>query len=69
MYNDCSKLTTTFTISNPNTTGYGSMFLNAATMEEFLITVNYTNETSNLVDLMIETKSATSNVVKGVLVS
>ena len=45
------------------------MFLNVATKEGSQITVKYTSETSDLVDAIIATKFANSNVVKGVLVN
>ena len=41
------------------------MFTNAATSTNAKITVNYTTDTSLLVDEMIKTKSTNSNVVKG----
>ena len=41
----------------------------AATSTGAQITVNYTKDTSSLVDSMIETKSSNSNVVKGSLVA
>ena len=69
MFNGCSQLTTTITITNPNLTGYNAMFTDASTIEGTNITVNYIESTSNLVDLLIATKSSNSNVVKGTLVS
>ena len=60
-----TKLNISITIKNPNTTRYTSMFNNVATKTGSKITVNYTSETSDLVDKMIATKSSTSNVVKG----
>ena len=63
-----TKLNTSITIKNPNTTSYTSMFNGVATKEGSQITVNYTSETSDLVDAMIATKSELSNVVKGVQV-
>jgi len=41
------------------------MLYNAATISPAKITVNYTAETSDLVDKMIATKSEKSNIVKG----
>ena len=67
MFEDCSYLTTEITIIG-NTTSYSGMFGGASTKAGSLITVNYTAETSDLVDAMIATKSANSNVVKGQLV-
>jgi len=69
IFHGCRSLTTTITISNPNITSYGSMFSSAATNDSTLIKVNYTTETSELVDQMIATKSSNSSVVKGELVS
>ena len=69
MFNGCNNLSTTITISNPNLTGYNSMFTNASIVEGTNITVNYIESTSDLVDLLIATKSSNSNVVKGTLVS
>ena len=65
--NNSTKLNTSITIRNPNTV-YGHMFEGAVQKTGSQITVNYTSETSNLVDLMIATKSSRSNVVKGVQV-
>ena len=74
MFSGCSKLTTTITIKNGNIkpydfNAYDNMFKDAATASGAQITVNYTSATSSLVDQMIATKSDTSNVVKGSLVS
>ena len=68
MFENCSKLITSITIRNSNA-ALGNPFFNAATEAGAKITVNYTSETSDLVDQMIATKSDTSNVVKGSLVS
>ena len=69
MFSGCSSLTTTINISNPNITLYSLMFSGTATNDGTLIKVNYTTETSDLVDQMIETKSLYSNVIKGELIS
>jgi len=69
MFNGCNNLSTTITISNPNLTGYNSMFTNASTIDGSSIIVNYIDVTSDLVDLLIATKSNNSNVVKGSLLS
>ena len=63
--NPSTKLNTSITIRNPNTTDYSDMFNNVATKSGSKITVNYTSATSSLVDQMIATKSSDSNVVKG----
>ena len=65
MFYDCRMLTTTIPILENNVTDYSYMFSNAATKNGAKITVNYTQETSSLVDNMIATKSTNSNVVKG----
>ena len=64
LFNGCNNLSTTITITNPNTTNYANMFKNAATIGDAQIIVDYTEETSELVDLMIATKSANSDVIK-----
>ena len=65
MFYNCPKITTTITINNPNITSYVEMFTDAATAAGSQITVNYIDSTSSLVDNMINTKSDTSNVIKG----
>ena len=69
MFGWCSKLSLTITIRNVNSSTYSQMFDGAAKASGAIITVNYTNDTSTLVDNMIATKSDNSNVVKGSLVS
>ena len=63
-----TKFITSITIKNPKTTSYSTMFRDVATKNGSQITVNYTSETSELVDKMIATKSSNSNVVKGIQV-
>ncbi len=65
MFSRCNNLTTAILISTIKTTSYSRMFFDFATTEGTQIIVNYTSETSELVDGMIATKSASSNVVKG----
>jgi surface protein len=60
------KLNTSITIRNPSINSYRYMFNDVATKDDSKITVNYTSETSALVDSMIATKSYNSNVIKGV---
>ena len=60
-----TRFVTSITIRNPNTIYYGSVFWNVATQSGSQITVNYTYETSDLVDEMIATKETNANVVKG----
>ncbi len=66
MFYDSPKIITEFTVRNPNVTDYSNMFGYAATELGSKITVNYTSETESLVTSMINTKSKSSNVVKGV---
>ena len=66
MANTSTELNFTFTIKNPNTTTYTDMFKSVAINSGTKITVNYTTATSSLVDQMIATKPAVSNVVKGI---
>ena len=65
MFYYCSKLQTQINIVNINTTTYNYMFSTAATDPNAKIVVNYITDASELVDKMIATKSANSNVVKG----
>ena len=58
----------TSNITNNNTIIYWNIFVNSATSDNSKIIVNYTMETSDLVDKMIATKSPNSNVVKGNLI-
>jgi surface protein len=63
-----TKLNTEITIRNPKTQYYRLIFSKTAIKPGTNITVNYTSETSSLVDKMIATRSSGSNVVKGVQV-
>ena len=67
MFNNCYKLTTAISISNPNTL-YTNIFNEASIEKETSITINYTANTSNLVDDIISAKSNASNITKGKLV-
>ena len=69
MFSGCIKLKTSIIIKNVGTTSYDSMFTSAATEEGAEIIVNYTDETSELVDNMIKAKSDNSHVIKGEKVS
>ena len=67
MFNSCQSLTTTVNIMNASVEKYSSMFSGASyisTASNAQITVNYTLDTSDLVDKMIATKSSDSNVIK-----
>lgn len=68
MFRYCYNVITQINITNNNTIIYWNMFLNSATSDNSKIIVNYTMETSDLVDKMIATKSPNSNVVKGNLI-
>ena len=52
-----------------NVSAYMDIFTRAATAEGAQITINYTSDAASLVDTLIATKSDTSNVVKGSLIS
>ena len=74
MFLDCSKLQTQINIMNAkNVPDYSYMFLRAATDPNAKIIVNYIaaldtiaeGQTQSLIDKMIATKSANSNIVKG----
>ena len=69
MFDGCSFLTATINIMNAGVTNYSGMFKNAATSNGAQIIVNYIADASALVDNMIATKSDTSNVVKGTVIS
>ena len=69
MFRFCSSLTTTINIMSTGVTSYDYMFDDAATSNGAQIIVNYIADASALVDNMIATKSGTSNVVKGTVIS
>lgn len=56
-------------VSKPTATTYSEMFTDAAIASGSKITVNYTSESSALVNNLIKTKSSNSNVVKGVQIN
>lgn len=64
-----APLSTTINMNGTNITAYSSMFSRAANDGTAQIIVNYTAENSDLVDLLIATKSSASNIVKGTLIS
>ncbi len=68
LFHECQNLKTTINITNPNITTYEYMLTNAAINEESQIIINYTQETSDLVDQMILTKSENSNIIKDTLI-
>ena len=68
MFRSCYNVITQINITNNNAISYRNMFANSATSDNSKIIVNYTMETSDLVDKMIATKSPNSNVVKGNLI-
>lgn len=69
LFGSCNNLTTTINITSNNIDSYLDMFSESAIEEGSQITVNYTAETSDLVDQMLTTKSDNSNVIKGTLIS
>ncbi len=62
------KLVTTINMDASEITTYTQMFLRTATDASAKIIINYTAESSSLVDELIATKSSNSNVVKGELI-
>ena len=66
MANSSTVLDFNFTIKNPGLTSYSDVLFDVATQPGTRIVVNYTEETSALVDSMVATKSSTGNVFKGV---
>lgn len=69
MFQQCYNIVITFTLSGNNVSAYMDIFTRAATAEGAQITINYTSDAASLVDTLIATKSDTSNVVKGSLIS
>ncbi len=65
MFTRCKKIITTLTIKGTNCQNYDNIFFAAATSDEANITLNYTEDASSLVDAMIATKYASSNILKG----
>ena len=66
--NKSNLFNTSITIRNSDVISYVSMFDGVATNIGSQIVVNYTSDTSELVDKMIATKSTDSNVIKGKLI-
>ena len=60
-----SKINTNITIMNPNITSYDNMFFGFVLDSNSKIIVNFIDSTSDIVDLLIATKSTNSNVIKG----
>ena len=65
LFLDCPKITTTLNIMNPNMTSYDYMINQTATADGALVTLNYTADTSSLVDSIISSASSGCHVVKG----
>ena len=61
---NCSTLTTIINITNPNITNYNNIFYGSATNDNAKITINYTSNTSTIVDNIIATKSSGSKITK-----
>ena len=70
MFYNCPKAKATLSIySNPSSTSqYDRVFSGAATASGSLITVNYSNDTTNINNI-VSTRSSNSNVVKGEILS
>jgi surface protein len=68
-----TKMNTSFTIRNTGLASYwtktNEVFKNFCIKPGTKMVVNYTSETSSLVDTMVATKTSGANVVKGNLVS
>lgn len=69
LFSNSYKLNTKIKITSPTVTSYRQMFTKTATEDGAQITVDYSSDTSSLVDNMIATKSTDSNVIKGSLLS
>ena len=65
IFQDCPNITTTLNIMNPNMTSYSFIINRTATADGALVTLNYTADTSSLVDSIISSASSTERVVKG----
>ncbi len=68
MFYECNDLITTITMRGTNCTKYYA-FTYSASSEGAQITINYTEDASDLVDQMIATVSSKSNVIKGSVVA
>ena len=69
MFQYCYHINTTLNISSSPTTVYENMLFDTATATGASLKLNYTSEASALVDGMLATKSATSNVTKGTVIA
>ena len=69
MFSGIGLINTTITIRNKNEVNYEGIFSDAAVEEGSRIVVNYTNQTIDLVESMLATKTDISNVYKGTLVN
>ncbi len=69
MFQYCYRINATLNISSSPTTIYENMLFDAATVTGASLKINYTNEASALVDNMLTTKSATSNITKGTVIA
>ncbi len=69
MFRWSTKVRTSMTIKNIGLENYYEMFQEAATEESAQIKLNYTEETSELVNNMINTKPDNSHVIKGEKIS
>lgn len=65
MFSNDTNLTTTILISSDRLKNYNNIFYESSTNKTAKIIVNYTSDTSKLIDDMINTKSLISNIEKG----
>lgn len=69
MFSASSNIQTIINITNPNVENYKYIFEDAAYREDAKIVVNYNEQTLDLVNKMIKTKSKLSNIVMGKKIS
>ena len=65
MFSECYVMVATLNMNSTVVSNFKDMFQSAADKENAQITLNYTEATSSIVDQMIASKPANSNVVKG----
>lgn len=65
MFSYCGNLTTEININAPNDVKYEKIFNGTSTNQNSKVKVNYTLQSTTLVDNIINTKSNNSNVIKG----
>ena len=65
MFSYCGNLTTEININAPSDVKYEKIFNGTSTNQNSKVKVNYTLQSTTLVDNIINTKSNNSNVIKG----